>query len=63
MIRWDEIRCPRCDEQDVLVLVVVAAALREAEERGFWKGRSCGGSKAQIDAAVAAIREGGSDAN
>ena len=53
----------RCDEQDVLVLVVVAAALREAEERGFWKGRSCGGSKAQIDAAVAAIREGGSDAN
>jgi hypothetical protein len=63
MTRWGEIRCPRCDEQDALVQVAVAAALKVAEERGFWKGRSCGGSKAQIDAAVAAIREGGSDAN
>ena len=28
-------------------------------ERGFWLGRSCGGSKAEIDAALAAMREGG----
>jgi hypothetical protein len=35
----------------------------EAErERGFWLGRSCGGSKAEIDAALAAIRKGGDDA-
>ena len=38
-------------QQDDLVQVAV--------ERGFWLGRSCGGSKAEIDAALAAIREGG----
>ena len=27
-------------------------------ERGFWLGRSCGGSKAEIDAALAVIRKG-----
>ena len=32
--------------------------MREAEERGFWAGRSCGGAKAEIDAALAAIRNG-----
>jgi hypothetical protein len=30
--------------------------IAEAEERGFWAGRSCGGAKAEIDAALAAIR-------
>ena len=33
----------------------VVAAERE---NGFWVGRSCGGSKAEIDAALAAIRKG-----
>ena len=33
--------------------------VQAATERGFWLGRSCGGSKAEIDAALAAIREGG----
>jgi hypothetical protein len=33
--------------------------MREAEERGFWAGRSCGGAKAEIDAALAAIRNRG----
>ena len=37
-------------------LVQEAVAERE---RGFWLGRSCGGSKAEIDAALAAIRKGG----
>lgn len=32
--------------------------VQAAVERGFWLGRSCGGSKAEIDAALAAIREG-----
>jgi hypothetical protein len=36
-----------------------ADLVQEAAERGFWLGRSCGGSKAEIDAALAAIREGG----
>jgi len=35
------------------------AKLAAERERGFWLGRSCGGSKAEIDAALAAIREGG----
>lgn len=34
------------------------AKLAAERERGFWLGRSCGGSKAEIDAALAAIREG-----
>ena len=34
-------------------------AVAAERERGFWVGRSCGGSKAEIDAALAAIREGG----
>jgi hypothetical protein len=57
MTRWGEINCPRCEElegklaqQDDLVQAAV--------ERGFWLGRSCGGSKAEIDAALAAIRAG-----
>jgi len=29
--------------------------LEEEVERGFWAGRSCGGSKAEIDAALAAL--------
>ena len=33
--------------------------VQAAVERGFWLGRSCGGSKAEIDAALAAIRKGG----
>ena len=32
--------------------------VQAAVERGFWLGRSCGGSKAEIDAALAAIRAG-----
>lgn len=32
--------------------------VQAAVERGFWLGRSCGGSKAEIDAALAAIRKG-----
>ena len=28
-------------------------------ERGFWAGRSCGGSKAEIDAALNALCQGG----
>jgi phage FluMu protein Com len=51
MAKWGEIKCPRCAEADDLVQAAV--------ERGFWLGRSCGGSKAEIDAALAAIREGG----
>ena len=42
------------DAQAALDRVVVAE-----RERGFWLGRSCGGSKAEIDAALAAIRKGG----
>jgi len=49
MAKWGEIKCPRCAEVDDLVQAAV--------ERGFWLGRSCGGSKAEIDAALAAIRE------
>jgi hypothetical protein len=32
--------------------------VQAAVERGFWLGRSCGGSKAEIDAALAAICAG-----
>lgn len=42
------------DAQAALDRVVAAE-----RERGFWAGRSCGGSKAEIDAALAAIRKGG----
>ena len=51
--------------QDILALITpdAQAALDRVvaaeRERGFWLGRSCGGSKAEIDAALAAIREGG----
>ena len=38
---------------------VRADLVQAAVERGFWLGRSCGGSKAEIDAALAAIRRGG----
>ena len=31
----------------------------EERERGFWAGRSCGGSKAEIDAALNALCQGG----
>lgn len=41
------------DAQAALDRVVAAE-----RERGFWLGRSCGGSKAEIDAALAAIRKG-----
>jgi hypothetical protein len=41
------------DAQAALDRVVAAE-----RERGFWAGRSCGGSKAEIDAALAAIRKG-----
>ena len=50
MTRWGEIKCPRCAELE--------AKLAAERERGFWLGRSCGGSKAEIDAALAAIRAG-----
>jgi hypothetical protein len=30
---------------------------KKVREEGFWAGRSCGGSRAQIDAALAAIRQ------
>ena len=41
------------DAQAALDRVVAAE-----RERGFWLGRSCGGSKVEIDAALAAIRKG-----
>ena len=41
------------DAQAALDRVVAAE-----RERGFWTGRSCGGSKAEIDAALAAICAG-----
>lgn len=31
------------------------AVKAEAREEGFWAGRNCGGSKAEIDAALAAL--------
>ena len=34
---------------------VRADLVEAAVERGFWAGRSCGGSKAEIDAALAAL--------
>ena len=33
--------------------------VQAAVERGFWLGRSCGGSKAEIDAALNALCQGG----
>lgn len=42
------------DAQAALDRVVAAE-----RERGFWAGRSCGGSKVEIDAALADIRKGG----
>ena len=50
-------------QQDDLVQAAVAAALDRVvwaeRERGFWAGRSCGGSKAEIDAALNALCQGG----
>ena len=51
--------------QDILALITpdAQAALDRVvaaeRERGFWLGRSCGGSKAEIDAALADLRKGG----
>jgi hypothetical protein len=51
-----------CDAIFALITPDAQAALDRVvaaeRERGFWTGRSCGGSKAEIDAALAAIREG-----
>jgi hypothetical protein len=58
MAKWGEIKCPRCEEREAK-LAQQDDLVQAAVERGFWLGRSCGGSKAEIDAALAAIREGG----
>ena len=58
MAKWGEINCPRCEELEAK-LAQQDDLVQAAVERGFWLGRSCGGSKAEIDAALAAIREGG----
>ena len=58
MTRWGEINCPRCEEREAK-LAQQDDLVQAAVERGFWLGRSCGGSKAEIDAALAAIRKGG----
>ena len=57
MTRWGEIKCPRCAELEAK-LAQQDDLVQAAVERGFWAGRSCGGSKAEIDAALAAIRAG-----
>ena len=58
MAKWGEINCQRCAELEAK-LAQRDDLVQAAVERGFWLGRSCGGSKAEIDAALAAIREGG----
>ena len=58
MAKWGEINCPRCAELEAK-LAQQDDLVQAAVERGFWLGRSCGGSKAEIDAALAAIHEGG----
>jgi hypothetical protein len=50
--KWKEIPSPEA---------IVRAALEKAREEGFWAGRSCGGSKAEIDAALASLRSLASD--
>ena len=51
-----------CDAIFALITPNAQAALDRVvaaeRERGFWTGRSCGGSKAEIDAALAAICAG-----
>ena len=56
----------RCEEleaklaqQDDLVQAAVDRVVWAERERGFWAGRSCGGSKAEIDAALNALCQGG----
>ena len=58
MAKWGEINCPMCEELEAK-LAQQDDLVQAAVERGFWLGRSCGGSKAEIDAALAAIRKGG----
>ena len=50
MAKWGEIKCPRCEEREAK-LAQQDDLVQAAVERGFWLGRSCGGSKAEIDAA------------
>lgn len=51
MAKWKEIPTTPSPE----------AIVRAALEKGFWVGRSCGGSKAEIDAALASLRAIASD--
>ena len=57
MAKWGEIKCPMCAELEAK-LAQQEASEQAAMEWGFWLGRSCGGSKAEIDAALAVIRAG-----
>ena len=50
---------PACDQRGYCMadhIEALEAKLDAALERGFWAGRSCGGSKADIDATLAELK-------
>jgi hypothetical protein len=58
MAKWAEIKCPRCEEQDAL-WEGMERALEESDAREARLEARIKELEAEIDAALAVIREGG----